>query len=429
MTAEIAILNKSGIALAADSAVTIGDQKVYNSANKLFTLSKYQPVGIMVYDSADLMGIPWELIIKEYRAILGDRVDSLEEYAADFWRYLASNRDVVPTDIRNEYREILIDTFLSILYNRLDSNVETLIKEGADVTLESTKEILKDVLDESEAFLRSTSFVENADEESIRAIREEYRGALEALVHSKFGELFLLLDSDFKERIYSQLAEICVRERYILKTSGVVIAGYGKLDIFPKIASYFVEGITDALIKKSFNAGKSNVQHSGFATFIVPFAQDEMVWTFLQGIDPEISAFASSYLDDVFKQYAKALDSNSLGIDEETMARVQEQIAADSTALLETFKSDLAQFQRDNNTQPILDMVGVLPKDELAAMAESLVNLTVFKRKISKSVETVGGPIDVAIISKGDGFVWVKRKHYFKPELNQHFFANYYRGK
>ena len=216
MTAEIAILNKSGIALAADSAVTIGDQKVYNSANKLFTLSKYQPVGIMVYDSADLMGIPWELIIKEYRAILGDRAfDSLEEYAADFWRYLASNRDVVPTDIRNEYREILIDTFLSILYNRLDSNVETLIKEGADVTLESTKEIFKDVLDESEAFLRSTSFVENADEESIRAIREEYRGALEALVHSKFGELFLLLDSDFKERIYSQLAEICVRERWI----------------------------------------------------------------------------------------------------------------------------------------------------------------------------------------------------------------------
>ena len=79
-----------------------------------------------------------------------------------------------------------------------------------------------------------------------------------------------------------------------------------------------------------------------------------------------------------------------------------------------------------NNSHPILDMVSVLPKDELAAMAESLVNLTVFKRKVSKAVETVGGPIDVAIISKGDGFIWVKRKHYFKPELNQHFFSNYF---
>lgn len=40
--------------------------------------------------------------------------------------------------------------------------------------------------------------------------------------------------------------------------------------------------------------------------------------------------------------------------------------------------------------------------------------------------ETVADPIDVAVISKGDGFVWIKRKHYFERELNQHFFANYY---
>jgi hypothetical protein len=73
MTAEIAILNSSGIALAADSAVTIGSQKVYNSANKLFTLSKYHPVGVMIYDSADLMDIPWEIIIKEYRSKLGKK--------------------------------------------------------------------------------------------------------------------------------------------------------------------------------------------------------------------------------------------------------------------------------------------------------------------------------------------------------------------
>jgi len=35
--------------------------------------------------------------------------------------------------------------------------------------------------------------------------------------------------------------------------------------------------------------------------------------------------------------------------------------------------------------------------------------------------------IDVAVISKGDGFVWIKRKHYFKAELNPQFFANYYK--
>jgi hypothetical protein len=57
MTAEVAILNKSGIALAADSAVTLGVGKTYNTADKLFALSKYHPVGIMIYSSASLMGI------------------------------------------------------------------------------------------------------------------------------------------------------------------------------------------------------------------------------------------------------------------------------------------------------------------------------------------------------------------------------------
>ena len=71
MTAEIAILNSSGIALAADSAITISSDKVYNNTNKLFTLSKYQPVGVMIYGSANLIDIPWEIIIKGISFAIG----------------------------------------------------------------------------------------------------------------------------------------------------------------------------------------------------------------------------------------------------------------------------------------------------------------------------------------------------------------------
>ena len=43
MTAEIAIMNKEAIALAADSAVTLSvgeeSRKIFTSANKIFTLS------------------------------------------------------------------------------------------------------------------------------------------------------------------------------------------------------------------------------------------------------------------------------------------------------------------------------------------------------------------------------------------------------
>jgi len=84
-------------------------------------------------------------------------------------------------------------------------------------------------------------------------------------------------------------------------------------------------------------------------------------------------------------------------------------------------------YRRNNYIDPVIRVVGMLPKDELAAMAESLVSLTSFKRKVTMETETVGGPIDVVVISKGDGFIWIKRKHYFKAELNPQFFSNYYR--
>ena len=42
-------------------------------------------------------------------------------------------------------------------------------------------------------------------------------------------------------------------------------------------------------------------------------------------------------------------------------------------------------------------------------------------------LETVGGPIDVAVISKGDGFIWVNRKHYFEPDKNPQFFSRFQR--
>jgi hypothetical protein len=95
--------------------------------------------------------------------------------------------------------------------------------------------------------------------------------------------------------------------------------------------------------------------------------------------------------------------------------------------ILKKFRKEFQEFRHKTLVNPIVSTVAVLPKDELAAMAEALVNLTSFKRRFSPNAETVGGPIDVAVISKGDGFIWVKHKHYFKPELNPHFPTNYFR--
>ena len=68
-----------------------------------------------------------------------------------------------------------------------------------------------------------------------------------------------------------------------------------------------------------------------------------------------------------------------------------------------------------------------MKKEDLIDVAESLISLTSLKRRMTFAEESVGGPVDVAVISKGDGFIWIRRKHYFDSSLNTHFFNNYFR--
>lgn len=78
-------------------------------------------------------------------------------------------------------------------------------------------------------------------------------------------------------------------------------------------------------------------------------------------------------------------------------------------------------------SKPLIDTVVSLDKEDMANMAESFISLTSLVRRMQPGEETVGGPVDVAVISKGDGFVWINRKHYFRPELNASFFNNYFK--
>ena len=71
MTAEVVIVNRNAISMAADSAVTVGRDRVWKYANKLFACGPYNDAGIMIYNTGDFLGVPWETVIKEFRCHCG----------------------------------------------------------------------------------------------------------------------------------------------------------------------------------------------------------------------------------------------------------------------------------------------------------------------------------------------------------------------
>lgn len=90
--------------------------------------------------------------------------------------------------------------------------------------------------------------------------------------------------------------------------------------------------------------------------------------------------------------------------------------------MLKNWRENMVPLVKKGFMQEVQDMIYLMPKQELASLAEELINLTSVKRKFSAGRESVGGPIDVAVISRIDGFVWVRRKHYFEPSLNPRYF-------
>ena len=59
-----------------------------------------------------------------------------------------------------------------------------------------------------------------------------------------------------------------------------------------------------------------------------------------------------------------------------------------------------------------------MPVQDAIDLAEFLVDLTIKFRRFTPGAPTVGGPIEVAAITKYEGFRWIMRKHYFSADLN-----------
>src|SRR5712691_5655180 len=157
MTAEIAVLNRNAVALAADSAVTLvlpEGVKIYQ-ANKLFTLSKYRPVGVMVYGGADFMGIPWETIIKRYRAQLERRgFPRIEDYAANFLSFVEKSSRFFPAERQLSACHDLAEAWIRRLKVRLGKLVELKIKTNGSVTEQELRQKFREIVDEDISILR-----------------------------------------------------------------------------------------------------------------------------------------------------------------------------------------------------------------------------------------------------------------------------------
>ena len=115
----------------------------------------------------------------------------------------------------------------------------------------------------------------------------------------------------------------------------------------------------------------------------------------MEGLDPNYRSALRGYVDEIIQLFSDHFSNQTKHlIPAHDYQSLVDEMAHLRTAVNEHFQSELSELLYTENVQRIMSVVEMLPKEELAEMAEALVNLTSFKRRVTPDAETVGGPID-----------------------------------
>jgi hypothetical protein len=211
------------------------------------------------------------------------------------------------------------------------------------------------------------------------------------------------------------MLELLKNPRQHLGMTGLVFAGFGDHDIFPCLVEYKSCGMV-AKKHVAFPGSQNAVTHD-VPAILESFAQSAMTDTFALGLSEDVYNSVMNELNDGLATFARQL-FDVAGID--ITANIPDLDLTVAKARLEIGKSILDKARREH-ALPLRRVLGVLPVEEMAELAETLINLQSLKEKVTKRSETVGGPVDVAVITKNEGLIWIKRKHYFDAGLNSRY--------
>jgi len=397
-------MNRQAIALAADSAVTVGKKRVWKGMNKLFSLGPVNDIAIMVYNSADFIGYPWEIIIKSFRTKIGSKsFNSVSECADSFQKFLA--------DERFHLDESIVKSQLIFFVEILDSLKERLPKTPKKIEKRNAiKEIIKSEMDTVDAIDKITNSYDFND------FCNEYKNSsIDPLIKDVFGAL----PKSITLVILRYLYEMWIRKFRSPYFTGIIFAGYGKGEYFPCVVALAVDG-KDKHILRCWrdDKGEMSISIGKDKSMVLAFGQGDITELFMEGTERSTKTFISRLINRILDDKSERLINDYIADADERLVELVRQ-KQDNRIISDMMSKELTKFGRRKVAHPILEVVRALPKEELAAMARALVEVTALRRKMDSALESVGGPVDVAVISKGDGLIWIDRKHYFNLEKNR----------
>lgn len=414
MTSEVLMLNKDAVVIAADSAVTTGRDphpRYSKAANKIFDLSIHGNVAVTIFAAAEIDRVPWELALKQFRQQDSKSVQlpKLQDYVGALVAYLKGNSSLFPAAFR---ADLLKKHFFRAAGFVLEQ-VETKFPDFIDSSKTPGDRIAAWVNGEAiiTQELQARSYQDpftHIDHQSLIHQSASLQAELTPLVASSAE----YLHADVAKLTLLAIESLVKQPTEFISYTGLVFAGYGAEEIFPSFVHIEMYGhIGDILLWKKVNSYA--ITHDNDA-FILPFAQSSMIDRFTDGFDNTLNRII----------YQVSLDSHNLVVSD----LIASGLVISSTVSNSIIAKRHAEFMKvwknknwDLNFHPLRRVLNSLSVSEMGHLAESLLVLEGLRERVTSPSESVGGPIDVVVVTKAEGLLWLKRKHFFDPQLNSRY--------
>ena len=417
MTALVGILNVRGAAIAADSAVTMTrdrNRKIANSANKMLRLSSAQPVSVMICGSASFLGTPWDIIIRRYRQKREQvSLPTVQACVDDFFSYMVTEKLFFPDiyeksflrySLNNYFQAIKEDVpFIDINDDGVVKNIKSIIrafKSEIKKSIASITQLGKCPMFEDYTLEQFTKKMSPLVDEFINEQTSDERFSLYPL------EVFQAIRDDLVEGLLCYVTTRSEREGATL-----VFTGFGAKEDYPTLISANVNEGFDGRV--CYHIKNEDIVHvsADKPVAICPFAQKDIMKSLLTGVNPNFNEVACKRSSQMYMEFDRMLQESVCGeeFDEEFSGILQEVKCLDLYHSFERFDKKLM----GQSSKQWLKTLRDYDLQDMAQLAENLIAMTSLERHMTFSEEGVGGPIDLAIITKNNGFTWLSRKSWY----------------
>ena len=431
MTAVIGIMNKRGIAIAADSAVTMtrkGNQKISNSANKMLRLSSANPISVMITGNAEFLRTPWDIVVRRYRQKRGDiSFPTVEACIDDFFAYIVTEPMFLPEEVANRFFRCQLNDYWDEVDNAVPrvevdekdvvTNGEELLKAfhdriGAgikyykgyvkmpmfkDYTLEQFKKYADKIIDD--LFLNKT----RDEDDSLPFLDDEF-GAIGS--YPKY--IMDQIKDEFTECFYYYATNA-----WSMDSTHLIFSGFGADEENPVLVRAIVDGGFDSRVCYHINEDDIYKISDENPVAICPFAQDDIMEALLTGVHGRFCKIFYDKMESKVNYFMMSLPFGVTNHDFEKSQKLQELLSkVKYRDLVEQDRRYCIKLRNDERlkwTKALNDY----DLQAMASLAENMVSLTGFERHLTFKDEGVGGLVDLAVITKNDGFIWLNRKSWY----------------